>query len=105
MLSVAEPVRRPMLVVSLLVLLAPAAARAQASGVLQATVRVVQSQRPAEQALLEHGSALTLPGDSVTVDPASSSARVELLALPDSQPGRASMVRPHAIRATVTYLR
>lgn len=74
---------------------------AQASGVLQARVRVIPGRPgPAARVIAEHAAAVVQAGRPLTVDPAASRARVELRVLPDT-----SAVRPARLRATVTYLR
>jgi hypothetical protein len=74
---------------------------AQASGVLQARVRVLPGRPgPAARVISEHAAAVVRAGRPLAVDPAASRARVELRVMPDS-----SAARPSWIRATVTYLR
>ena len=80
---------------------AAAQVNAQASGVLQARVRVLPGRPgPAAQVISEHASAVVRAGRPVVVDPATSRARVELRLLPDS-----AATKPSRLRATVTYLR
>ena len=76
-------------------------ANAQASGVLQARVRVLPGRPgPAARVITEHAAAVVRAGRPLAVDPAASRARVELRMLSDS-----AAARPTRLRATVTYLR
>ena len=78
-----------------------AQANAQASGVLQARVRVLPGRPgPAARVIAQHAGAVVRAGRPLVVDPAASRARVELRMLSDS-----AAVRPTRLRATVTYLR
>ena len=73
---------------------------AQASGVLQARVRVLPAHPgPAARVISEHAGAVRA-GAPLAVEPAASRARVELRVLPDSAGSR-----PPRLLATVTYLR
>lgn len=89
------------LIAAALAVFAPAPVNAQASGVLQATVRVIPTDpEPAARALAAHGQALLRTAGSRAVETASATARVELRIAPDS-----GASRPPRLRATVTYLR
>ncbi len=100
MLSGAGAVLGSGLVAALLITAVPSRAFAQASGVLQARVRVVAAKPgPAAAVLSAHASALAQSGGRIAVDPPASGARVELRMLPDS-----AAAGPR-LRATVTYLR
>ena len=79
----------------------PARANAQASGVLQARVRVLPVRPgPGIQAAKLHAASLLRTGGSLTLEPTTSRARVELRLLAD--PASGALRR---LRATVTYLR
>jgi hypothetical protein len=89
------------LTVVLLVIGTAAQVNAQASGVLQARVRVLPGRPgPAARVISEHAAAVVRVGRPLAVDPAASRARVELRVLPDS-----AGAKPSRLRATVTYLR
>ena len=100
MLSGAGAVLRLGLVTALLVMGTRSRAIAQASGVMQARVRVVPARPgPAPAVLSAHASALVRSGGTIAVDPPASRARVELRVLPDTA------AAGRRLRATVIYLR
>lgn len=97
----ARAVTRLGLIATALVVFAPRRVNAQASGVLQAMVRVIPgASDPAVRALSAYARAAASSGTSKSVELPSATARVELQILRAS-----SADRPPRLRATVTYLR
>jgi len=95
------PIMRLGLVIAALASVAPARANAQASGVLQARVRVVPARPgPEIQAARLHAPTLLRLGGGMSVETPGSRARVELRMLRDTAVGAS-----RRLRATVTYLR